>query len=48
MLCLVYRQVENFQEMEWSAMTALEGDLQKLESELGDQFGGQKSCYQNR
>nr|XP_022313073.1 dnaJ homolog subfamily C member 21-like [Crassostrea virginica]XP_022313074.1 dnaJ homolog subfamily C member 21-like [Crassostrea virginica] len=39
------RQVENFQEMEWSAMTALEGDLQKLESELGDQFGDPETQY---
>lgn len=33
------RQVENFQETEWSAMTALEDDLLRLETELGDQFG---------
>lgn len=33
------RQVENFQETEWSAMTALEEDLLRLETELGDQFG---------
>ncbi|XP_048759985.2 dnaJ homolog subfamily C member 21-like isoform X2 [Ostrea edulis] len=33
------RQVENYQEASWSAMTELEGDLQKLES----QFGGENT-----
>lgn len=43
-LALRYRQVENFQETEWSAMTALEEDLLRLETELGDQFGGTNTC----
>lgn len=44
-LSLCYRQVENFQETEWSAMTALEEDLLRLETELGDQFGGTNIMY---
>lgn len=44
-LGVCYRQVENFQETEWSAMTALEEDLLRLETELGDQFGGTNILY---
>lgn len=46
-LSICYRQVENFQETEWSAMTALEEDLLRLETELGDQFGGTNIVYVN-